>query len=58
MSGAGGAETVDPNPVPNAAESLGIDPVYVEYARQLLTPIMADGCFDKFLGLDFSDCKF
>lgn len=55
MSGAGGSEKIDP--AVTAADSLGIDPVYVEYARQLLAPIMADGCFDKYLGLDFSDGK-
>lgn len=56
MSGAGTGEKVDPG-VPTASEGLGIDPVYVEYARQLLSPIMAEGCFDKYLNMDFNDCK-
>lgn len=55
MSGAGGTDKIDPSV--SAADSLGIDPVYIEYARQLLNPIMSEGCFDKYLGLDFSDGK-
>ncbi|CAL8127303.1 unnamed protein product [Orchesella dallaii] len=55
MSGAGGSEKIDP--AVSAVEGLGIDPVYIEYARQLLNPLMAEGCFDKFLNLDFGDEK-
>ncbi|ODM88032.1 Mannose-P-dolichol utilization defect 1 protein [Orchesella cincta] len=53
MSGAGGSVKIEP--AASAVEGLGIDPVYIEYARQLLNPLMADGCFDKFINLDFSD---
>lgn len=54
MSGTGGTEKIDPVPV-SAVENLGIDRVYIEYARQFLNPIMADGCFDKFINFDFND---